>query len=147
MENIKEISKFSKKDTENYPKFEAMLDEMAHILEPLMTMVPPNPGKISFGEIIEYGSFLFKKKPSIKNWSELTRMMSGSARDMLDEWFESEELKVTLATDAVIGANASPSTPGTAYVLFHHVMGECEGVRGVWGYMRGGMGGPNSISG
>ena len=142
MQNIKEISKFSKKDAENYPKFEAMLDEMAHILEPLMTMVPPNPGKISFGEIIDYGSFIFKKKPSLqKNWAELTRMMSGSARDMLDEWFESEELKVTLATDAVIGANASPSTPGTAYVLFHHVMGECEGVRGVWGYMRGGMGG------
>jgi len=71
----------------------------------------------------------------------MTRLMAGSATDMLDEWFESEELKVTLATDAVIGANASPSTPGTAYVLFHHVMGECNGVRGVWGYMRGGMGG------
>ena len=140
--NIEEISKFSKKDAENYPKFEAMLDEMAKILEPLMTMVPPNPGKISFGEIIEYGSFLFSKKSALeKNWAELIRMMSGSARDMLDEWFESEELKVTLATDAVIGANASPSMPGTAYVLFHHVMGECNGVRGVWGYMRGGMGG------
>ncbi len=142
VKNIEEISKFSKKDAENYPKFEAMLDEMAGILEPLMTMVPPNPGKISFGEIIEYGSFFFRKKPALENnWAELTRMMSGSARDMLDEWFESEELKVTLATDAVIGANASPSTPGTAYVLFHHVMGECNGVRGVWGYMRGGMGG------
>ncbi|HEX2250255.1 MAG TPA: NAD(P)/FAD-dependent oxidoreductase, partial [Gemmatimonadales bacterium] len=52
-----------------------------------------------------------------------------------------EQLKVTLATDAIIGAMASPSMPGTAYVLFHHVMGECEGVRGVWGYVRGGMGG------
>ena len=72
-------------------------------------------------------------------------MMSGSATDMLNEWFESEELKVTLATDAVIGANASPSMPGTAYVLFHHVMGECNGVRGVWGYMRGGMGGLTAI--
>ena len=48
---------------------------------------------------------------------------------------------MTLATDAVIGAFASPSMPGTAYVLFHHVMGECDGVRGVWGYVRGGMGG------
>ncbi len=56
-------------------------------------------------------------------------------------WFQSEQLKVTLATDAIIGAMASPSTPGTAYVLFHHVMGECNGVRGVWGYVRGGMGG------
>ena len=48
---------------------------------------------------------------------------------------------MTLATDAIIGAMASPSMPGTAYVLFHHVMGECDGVRGVWGYVRGGMGG------
>jgi phytoene dehydrogenase-like protein len=67
--------------------------------------------------------------------------LTGSAREILDRWFESEQLKVTLATDAVIGAFASPSTPGTAYVLFHHVMGECNGVRGVWGYVRGGMGG------
>ena len=140
--NIEEISKFSKKDAANYPKFEAMLDEMSDILEPLMTMIPPNPGKLNFNDIWNYGSYLFKNKPSLqKNWAELTRMMTGSAMDMLDEWFESEELKVTLATDAVIGANASPSMPGTAYVLFHHVMGECNGVRGVWGYMRGGMGG------
>ena len=60
---------------------------------------------------------------------------------ILDRWFESEQLKATLATDAIIGAFASPSMPGTAYVLFHHVMGECNGVRGVWGYVRGGMGG------
>src|SRR6185312_9690229 len=59
---------------------------------------------------------------------------------ILDRWFESDELKATLATDAVIGAFAPPSHPGTAYVLFHHVMGECNGVRGVWGYVRGGMG-------
>jgi phytoene dehydrogenase-like protein len=68
-------------------------------------------------------------------------ILTGAARPILDRWFESEQLKVTLATDAVIGAMASPSMPGTAYVLFHHVMGECNGVRGVWGYVRGGMGG------
>ena len=68
------------------------------------------------------------------------RILAGSATDLLNEWFESEQLKVTLATDAVIGANTSPSLPGTAYILLHHVMGECDGVRGVWGYMRGGMG-------
>ena len=68
-------------------------------------------------------------------------ILTGAARPILDRWFESEELKATLATDAVIGAMASPSMPGTAYVLFHHVMGEAGGKRGVWGYMRGGMGG------
>ena len=68
-------------------------------------------------------------------------ILTGAARPILDRWFESEELKATLATDAIIGAMASPSMPGTAYVLFHHVMGETDGKRGVWGYVRGGMGG------
>ena len=54
---------------------------------------------------------------------------------ILDRWFESEPLKATLATDAIIGTFAPPSMPGTAYVLLHHVMGECDGVRGVWGYV------------
>src|SRR5262249_12263848 len=65
----------------------------------------------------------------------------GPARTILDRWFESVQLKATLATDAIIGAMAAPSMPGTAYVLFHHVMGETNGKRGVWGYVRGGMGG------
>src|SRR5437867_9383483 len=68
-------------------------------------------------------------------------ILTGAARPILDRWFESEQLKIALATDAIIGAMASPSMPGTAYVLFHHVMGECNGVRGMWGYVRGGMGG------
>src|SRR5439155_13473806 len=67
--------------------------------------------------------------------------LTGSARTIPDRWFESEQLKATLATDAVIGATAAPSMPGTAYVLFHHVMGETNGKRGVWAYVRGGMGG------
>src|SRR5438093_10426415 len=73
--------------------------------------------------------------------SEAVEILTGPARTILDRWFESEQLKATLATDAIIGAMASPSMPGTAYVLFHHVMGECNGVRGMWGYVRGGMGG------
>src|SRR4029077_13895590 len=72
---------------------------------------------------------------------EAVEILTGAARPLLDRWFESEELKATLATDAVIGAMAAPSVPGTAYVLFHHVMGETNGKRGVWGYVRGGMGG------
>ena len=67
-------------------------------------------------------------------------ILTAPARTILDRWFESDALKATLATDAIIGAMASPSTPGTAYVLLHHVMGECNGARGVWGYVRGGMG-------
>ena len=71
---------------------------------------------------------------------EAVEVLTGPARNILDRWFESEQLKATLATDAVIGAMASPSMPGTAYVLFHHVMGETNGKRGVWAYVKGGMG-------
>src|SRR6185369_328694 len=67
-------------------------------------------------------------------------ILTGAANPILDRWFESEEVKTTISTDAIIGAFATPSMPGTVYVLFHHVMGECDGVRGVWGYVRGGMG-------
>ena len=59
---------------------------------------------------------------------------------MLDEWFESEQVKVTLATDGVIGANGGPRSPGTAYILLHHCMGGVAGHRGLWGFVRGGMG-------
>ena len=76
-----------------------------------------------------------------KDGQKAIEILTGAATPILDRWFESEQLKVTLATDAIIGAMASPSMPGTAYVLFHHVMGECDGIRGVWGYVRGGMGG------
>jgi phytoene dehydrogenase-like protein len=68
-------------------------------------------------------------------------LILGAARPILERWFQADVLRATLATDAVIGAFASPSYPGTAYVLLHHVMGQAGGARGVWGYVRGGMGG------
>jgi phytoene dehydrogenase-like protein len=67
-------------------------------------------------------------------------LLLGAARPILERWFQAEVLRATLATDAVIGSFASPSYPGTAYVLLHHVMGEAGGQRGVWGYIEGGMG-------
>ena len=75
------------------------------------------------------------------NMSEAVEVLTGAARPILDRWFESEQLKATIATDAIIGAFMAPSMPGTAYVLFHHVMGETNGKRGVWSYVKGGMGG------
>ncbi len=68
------------------------------------------------------------------------KIFTQSVAEFLDAWFESEELKVTLATDGVIGTNGGPRSPGTAYVLLHHVMGKVDGHRGLWGFVRGGMG-------
>ncbi|KAJ8537362.1 hypothetical protein ON010_g13237 [Phytophthora cinnamomi] len=76
--------------------------------------------------------------------SDLTtfvEFMAAPATKILDKWFESDVLKATLATDAIIGAKVSPSTPGSAYILFHHVMGEVNGIKGAWGHVKGGMGG------
>ncbi|HMC90315.1 MAG TPA: NAD(P)/FAD-dependent oxidoreductase [Gemmataceae bacterium] len=137
----REIAKFSSRDAEAYPKYAAMLERVAEVIEPTLDMTPPNllkPGLKDFWKLFQLGRAFRKLGASM---GEALEILSGPARQILDRWFESEQLKATLATDAVIGAMAAPSMPGTAYVLFHHVMGETNGKRGVWGYVRGGMGG------
>jgi len=138
---LREISKFSARDAQNYPKYEQMLERVASVIEPTLTQTPPNIAKPGIGDLLKIapmGRAMQKLGPAM---SEAIEILTGPARPILDRWFESEELKGTLATDAIIGAFASPSMPGTAYVLFHHVMGETNGKRGVWAYVRGGMGG------
>jgi len=140
-QNLEEIGKFSKKDAEAYPKYEAMLERVALALEPLLTTRPPNLLRPSLGDLWRAWKIAAPfQKLGTDGMAEAVEMLTGPARVILDRWFESEVLKGTLATDAVIGAMAAPSMPGTAYVLFHHVMGETNGKRGVWGYVQGGMG-------
>jgi phytoene dehydrogenase-like protein len=137
----KEIAKFSVRDAERYPRYEAMLERVAAVVEPTLTMAPPDLLKPRLGDLRTLLSLGRAFRRLGDDAGEAVEILTGAARPILDRWFESEELKATLATDAIIGAMASPSTPGTAYVLFHHVMGETAGRRGVWGYVRGGMGG------
>ena len=137
----REIAKFSAKDAAAYPKYEAMLTRVADFLEPLLVQTPPDPFATRVGDFWRLAKTGWGFRGlGRQTAADAVEIMSGAARPILDRWFESEQLKATIATDAVIGAFAPPSHPGTAYVLFHHVMGECDGVRGVWGYVRGGMG-------
>ena len=136
----REVSKFSKKDAENLPKFEAMLERVAAFLEPMLVETPPNPWSTSPGNLLRLGQIAWNFRKLGADGQQAIEILTGAANPILDRWFESEEVKTTISTDAIIGAFATPSMPGTAYVLFHHVMGECDGVRGVWGYVRGGMG-------
>jgi phytoene dehydrogenase-like protein len=106
------------------------------LLEAPPNLPPRSPGDLA--ALTKLGARVLRMRPS--EIGELARMFSASARDVLDRWFESDELKLALATDGVIGTNGGPSTPGTAYVLLHHVMGGVGGVRGLWGFVRGGMG-------
>ncbi|HWP34852.1 MAG TPA: NAD(P)/FAD-dependent oxidoreductase [Thermodesulfobacteriota bacterium] len=137
----REIAKFSRRDAERYPRYQAMLERVASVVEPLVTAVPPDllrPGPRDALTLLALWRRLKRLGPAA---GEVAEVLTGAARPILERWFESEPLKATLATDAIIGAMASPSMPGTAYVLFHHVMGETEGRRGVWSYVQGGMGG------
>ncbi len=138
---LAEIAKFSKRDAEAYPKYEDHLERLAQVAESLLLTTPPNfpPGGI--GDFIDYLKLLGRMRGLSKTEIVgLVKIFTQSASEFLDEWFESEQIKVTLATDGVIGANGGPRSPGTAYILLHHCMGGVNGHRGLWGFVRGGMG-------
>jgi phytoene dehydrogenase-like protein len=137
---LAEIAKFSKRDAEVYPKYEERLERLAIVAESLLlTTPPPFPPKAT--DLPHYLKLIGKMKGlSSTEIVALVKIFTQSAAEFLDEWFESEQLKVTLATDGVIGANGGPRSPGTAYILLHHCMGGVNGHRGLWGFVRGGMG-------
>jgi phytoene dehydrogenase-like protein len=137
---LDEIAKFSKRDAEQYPKYEERLERLAIVAESLLLTTPP-PFPPRAVDLPQYLKLVGKMKGlSSKEIVALIKIFTQSAAEFLDEWFESEELKVTLATDGVIGANGGPRSPGTAYILLHHCMGGVNGHRGLWGFVRGGMG-------
>ena len=150
--NQREISKFSTRDAESFPIYNQLLERVAEVIEPVLSMSAPDPLPLpktyrnpGFGKRLRDYKKLWTKYQAMKKLAgdlpEAIELMTGAARPILDRWFESDVLKASLATDAIIGAFASISAPGTAYVLLHHVMGEAGGARGVWGYVQGGMGG------
>ncbi len=136
-----EIAKFSKKDAEAFPLFEKKLEELAQFVQPLLTQLPPDPTSRSIPDMVNSLKLLMKARALRGDLYDHLRVFSMSVAEYLDLWFESQAIKTRMATDGIIGAWAGPYSPGTAYVLFHHVMGETEGKPGVWGYVRGGMGG------
>jgi phytoene dehydrogenase-like protein len=138
--NRREVSKFSPRDAARLPEYEAMLLRIAAAIEPTLLETPPDPFSRRLSDLWRLGRMGLRFLRLGADGPRALEVLTGAARPILDRWFESDELKATLATDAIIGAFASPSMAGTAYVLFHHVMGECNGARGVWGYVRGGMG-------
>jgi len=147
-----EIAKFSGSDAEAYPKYESLLERVAATIDPMLDRTAPDllplPStwrKSGLGKKIRDTGQAWDIYRSLADLGEelpeAIELMVGAARPILERWFESEVLRATLATDAIIGSAGSISSPGSAYILLHHVMGEAGGARGVWGYVRGGMGG------
>ncbi|XP_064319996.1 pyridine nucleotide-disulfide oxidoreductase domain-containing protein 2 isoform X1 [Phalacrocorax carbo] len=142
-----QIAQFSQKDAQAYPEYEAFMGALVSALDPLLDAPPVDTAALGQGSLLQRLKALQALRPLLQAGlalgSQLPRyyeVLTAPISKILDQWFESEPLKATLATDAVIGAMASPHTPGSGYVLLHHVMGELEGRRGAWGYVAGGMG-------
>ncbi len=138
--NVAEIERFSPRDAQAFPAYEALLERIASALEPTLDAPPPEPWPRHPRELLAWWLALRAGARLGRDLPRAVRLLLGPAKSLLEEWFDSEPLRTTLASDAVIGAFAAPSTPGTGYVLFHHVMGSISGHRGVWAYVRGGMG-------
>ena len=138
---LAEIAKFSRHDAEVYAAYEDQLERIARVIEDLLLITPPAfppRGPLDFLDYLKLAGRMRSLRS--KDLVALVKIFTQSAAELLDDWFESDEVKVTLATDGVIGANGGPRSPGTAYILLHHSMGGVGGHRGLWGFVRGGMG-------
>jgi phytoene dehydrogenase-like protein len=137
---VKAIAAFSRRDAERLPDYYRMLDAAVELLRQQLLETPPaDPRRIrDLWSTIKLGRHLRKLPAPVQR--DIHELFTRSAGDLLDHWFETDAVKALYGFDAVVGNFASPYTPGSAYVLLHHVFGEVNGKSGVWGHAVGGMG-------
>jgi phytoene dehydrogenase-like protein len=136
-----EIAKFSEKDAEVWPQFSAYLAKIARLVRPLLLMTPPAVGAKSPADLLELARFAWKMKGlDVKSTGDFVKVMTLSVAELLDEWFESPQVKAARCVSGAIGTYGGPYTPGTAYVLLHHYIGEIDGQMAEWAFVRGGTG-------
>jgi len=134
-----QFGRFSKHDGEIYPEFDTWLGEAAAIMRKLLLETPVDPTRRDLRGMRQTFGLLWKYRKIGKRFYRLVDLMTMSADDLLSRWFESSITRAALGYYSSIGTFAGPKTPGSAYVLLHHLMGEHEGAGG-WGFIRGGMG-------
>jgi phytoene dehydrogenase-like protein len=140
--NHDSVARFSKKDAEAIAHWDDWLGDLAKVMGPLLMTVPPRLGSTSPRDLVAQLQLAWKLRGvGPHRVGDLTRLMTMSITDLLDDWFESEEVKAGLAVNGVIGTWAGPDEPGTAYVMAHHSIGDVgDGHLGSWGFPEGGMG-------
>ena len=140
-QNRRELARHSLRDAEAYDEFGVVLHQMARLIKPILGMAPPDPASLHPRELLDllrlgrYFRNIDKRK-----FNALWKLLTMSSADYLDEWFETEALKATKSASGIIGTMLGPRSPGTAYVLLHHYMGELDGVFRAWGFAKGGNG-------
>lgn len=133
-----EIARFSSKDAQAYVEFGRYFERLGMLLKDLMFEIPPGLGLREVPRWLALAARL--RHWTRRDLAEAVRLFTLSGADFLDEWFEDERVKGALATQTVIGAWGGPMSPGSAYVLVHHWIGEVNGRAGAWGWVHGGMG-------
>ncbi len=138
-----QISKFSKNDADAIDRWDAKLDEIGKVLGPLLEDIPPKVGSRKPGDLARQALLLRKLKGVDERKAvDITRLLTSSIADLVDDYFESDAMKGVLSVSGVIGTWAGPRSAGTAYVMLHHHIGDLgDGQTGAWGFPRGGMGG------
>ncbi len=136
-----ELTRFSRRDASRYEAFGLHMHHMGRAVRDLLTMRPPEPASFKPADLVGMARLArhFRALGS-ERFYDLFRLMTASSADYLDRWFESDPLKATMSASGIIGTMLSPRSPGSAYVLLHHYMGEIDGVSRSWGFARGGMG-------
>ena len=137
-----EIAKFSLADADAYPRYEEHLAGIGRILGPLLHQIPPRLGSRRPQDLVRQARLLARLRGVDERGAvDVTRLLTGSIADLLEEYFYSDAMRGLLSVSGVIGTWAGPRSAGTAYVMLHHHIGETEGTSGAWGFPRGGMGG------
>ena len=138
----REIYRHSPKDAEAYDEYSRRMMRLAKAVKPFLSLIPPDPTSLHprdlFG-LLKVGQFA--SGLSEKELYGLAKLATQSSADLLEEWFETDALKGTKAASGIIGTYLGPRSPGTAYVLLHHYMGEIDGAFRAWGFAKGGSGG------
>jgi len=137
----REIARHSKLDAEAYDEFGKAMQAMCRFVKPILSMVPPDPATLNPRELMKllFIGRRFQGMTSEDKYNQV-QLMTMSAIDFLDQWFETDVLKATMSASGIIGTFLGVRSPGTAYVLLHHYMGEIDGAFRSWGFSRGGTG-------
>jgi phytoene dehydrogenase-like protein len=144
--NYESVSAWSKQDADAMPKWDAWLAGLADVLGPLLLTVPPALGSHKPRDLAATLKLAWRHRGlDVRTIADVTRLMTMSIADLLDDWFSSPQVKGALAVNGVIGTWAGPYEPGTAYVMAHHSIGDVgDGHLGNWGFQEGGMGAVSS---
>jgi len=139
--SIREIRRHSRVDAEAYDEFSKMMTPMCRFVKPMLSMVPPDPTTLNPRDLKQLHFMMqrFRELSSDERYT-LIQLMTMSSADFLDQWFETDVLKATMSASGIIGTFLGIRSPGTAYVLLHHYMGEIDGAFRSWGFSRGGTG-------